>query len=114
MRRRSSSPVRLDIIERDENHCTAPGCSSRGALEVYRIIPESEGGTDQEWNLTTVCRGHRKILEAGYSKVRGRAPHALYWDIGIGEDGIPLLRTHGNLIIERRGQPSRPADRGDC
>jgi hypothetical protein len=114
MRRRSGGPIRQDIIERDENHCMAPGCTSRGRLEVHWIIPESDGGTDRGWNLITVCRGHQKILEAGFSRVRGRAPHDLYWDIGIREDGTPLLRTHGNLIIERAGlaveQNRPPAD----
>lgn len=52
------------IISLDLNKCRRKGCRIKSNLEVHHIIPRSQGGPDDEWNLITLCREcHRAITE---------------------------------------------------
>lgn len=46
---------KLRIKERDGFRCTK--CYSREQLTIDHIIPQSEGGTNDDDNLTTLCKG---------------------------------------------------------
>ncbi|HYG69033.1 MAG TPA: HNH endonuclease signature motif containing protein, partial [Anaeromyxobacteraceae bacterium] len=69
------------IRERDLGRCQAPGCS-RWAVHAHHIIPRSQGGTDDPWNLVALCGCHHlRGIHGGWIRVRGRAPGALVWEV---------------------------------
>jgi len=75
-----SAPQRR-AIERDR-HCQVPGCS-RPAGHAHHIIPRSQGGPDEDWNLVGLCPAHHLHgVHRGWVRVRGRAPDALVWELG--------------------------------
>jgi 5-methylcytosine-specific restriction endonuclease McrA len=71
------------INARDGWRCTAPGCTAR-ELEVHHIVYQSHGGSDDASNLTSLCPFHHRMGEHGtLASVRGEAPLALDWTIGV-------------------------------
>ena len=72
-------------IRRDGYRCTVPGCTARRRLESHHIVFRSRGGGDEAWNRTTLCwwHHHRGVHE-GRVAIRGRAPDALCFDLGVG------------------------------
>jgi hypothetical protein len=69
------------VRERDLGRCRAPGCSRR-AVHAHHIIPRSQGGTDDDWNLVALCGCHHlRGIHGGYIRVSGRAPGALVWEV---------------------------------
>jgi hypothetical protein len=51
------------IVERDGKKCRA--CGRGNPLEVHHIVYRSRGGTDEDSNLITLCRGcHVKAHES--------------------------------------------------
>jgi hypothetical protein len=56
----------------------APGCSSRGNLQVHHVEYHSHGGSDEDGNLVCLCAFHHLRGEHGdRMAVRGRAPVGL-------------------------------------
>ena len=47
---------RIRVFKRDGFRCVY--CGKKGELHCDHIIPPSEGGSHEEWNLRTVCRDH--------------------------------------------------------
>ena len=81
----AGAPERRDdtIFVRDGWRCAAPGCSSRRNLEIHHIVYRSNDGSDDGWNLITLCRFHHQRGEHGtLMTVRGRAPCGLVWRLG--------------------------------
>jgi 5-methylcytosine-specific restriction endonuclease McrA len=71
------------INARDGWRCPAPGCTAR-ELEVHHIVYQSHGGSDDASNLTSLCPFHHRMGEHGtLASVRGEAPLALDWTIGV-------------------------------
>ena len=65
---------RLKIMERDGFRCQVPGCSCRRFLEVHHIVYRSHGGSNEGWNLITLCGfHHRQCLHNGYIIIKGEA-----------------------------------------
>lgn len=50
------------VIRQRDGHCRWPGCDRRMGLEVHHLWPRSWGGTDDLWNLATVCTVHHDRL----------------------------------------------------
>jgi 5-methylcytosine-specific restriction protein A len=50
-----AAKIRPAILRRDDFQCTEPGCPNV-ATQVDHIVPKSQGGTDDEANLRSVCR----------------------------------------------------------
>ncbi len=74
--------VQKRVLARDRWCCQVPGCS-RAAAHVHHIIPRSAGGTDDEWNLVSLCAAHHLHgVHMGWVHVSGRAPGALVWELG--------------------------------
>jgi hypothetical protein len=72
-------------FERDGFRCTVPACSARRNLQSHHIRFRSAGGPDVAWNRTTLCAYHHgRGLHAGTIAIRGRAPDALVYELGIG------------------------------
>lgn len=72
--------LRRDTLARDGHRCTATSattgqrCKAR-ATDVDHIIPDSEGGTDDRSNLTSLCRWHhgqKTASEGGRAHARKR------------------------------------------
>jgi hypothetical protein len=102
-----SIPTHWRVLERDEHACGIPGCSKRHGLEVHHVVWRSKGGTDHMSNRRAVCHGHHQAIHAGRIRVRGRALHALIYEIGC-EPGLPpLFRLHGQKILRRATSPAR-------
>lgn len=73
--------VQLRVLERDKWMCQKPGCS-RAAAHVHHIILRSQGGTDDEWNLISVCAVHHlRGIHMGRLRVTGKAPDQLRWEV---------------------------------
>ena len=78
-----------------------PGCSARHGLEVHHIEFLSAGGSDEDWNKASICHGHHRMIHEGVIRLRGRAPHDLYWELGCRPDGPPLMRLKGDRILAK-------------
>jgi hypothetical protein len=72
-------------FERDGYRCTVPGCTARRSLQSHHIRFRSAGGPDVSWNRTTLCAyHHHRGVHAGRIGIRGRAPDALVYELGVG------------------------------
>jgi hypothetical protein len=73
---------------RDGFRCTVPGCTARRNLQSHHIHFRSARGPDVAWNRTTLCAyHHRRGVHAGSLAIRGRAPDALVYTLGVGRFG---------------------------
>ena len=71
------------IRARDRHFCQVPGCS-RPAVHAHHIKPRSQGGSDEDWNLVSLCAAHHlNGIHGGRIRVTGRAPDGLVWEFGI-------------------------------
>jgi hypothetical protein len=50
------------VVKQRDGHCRYPGCDRRIGLHVHHCWPASWGGTDDLWNLATVCTVHHARL----------------------------------------------------
>ncbi|MFA5882798.1 MAG: hypothetical protein WDA60_03010 [Acidimicrobiia bacterium] len=50
------------VVKQRDGKCRWPGCDRRVGLEVHHCWPSSWGGTDEKWNLATVCTVHHPQL----------------------------------------------------
>lgn len=66
--------TRLRVLERDQHRCSGRflGGECSAVLDVHHIVPRSEGGTDEDDNLLTLCHRHHPTLEAIRRAVLGR------------------------------------------
>jgi len=60
------------IVEHRDQGCRVPGCGSRHG-EIHHIVPWSEGGVTESWNLVCLCRCHHKLLHLGKLRITGNA-----------------------------------------
>jgi hypothetical protein len=75
-------------FERDGFRCTVPGCTARRNLQSHHIRFRSACGPDAAWNRTTLCAyHHHRGVHARNLAVRGRAPDALVYELGVGSFG---------------------------
>ena len=72
------------ILKRDHFQCQVPGCKCRRNLQVHHIVWRSKGGSDEEYNLITLCRQHHKHIlhDLMALKIEGTAPHNLTFTFG--------------------------------
>jgi hypothetical protein len=72
-------------FERDGYRCTIPACTARRNLQSHHIWFRSARGPDVAWNRTTLCAyHHHRGVHAGSLAIRGRAPDALVYRLGVG------------------------------
>ncbi|MDQ7826152.1 MAG: HNH endonuclease signature motif containing protein [Candidatus Eremiobacteraeota bacterium] len=92
------------ILRRDRFRCQAPGCRCRRNLHVHHIIRRSQGGTDNPWNLITLCEAcHLHLLHGlGTLSVRGKAPLGLTFIFGSLSDGEPFLVYEKGVKIQEK------------
>jgi len=83
----------LAVFERDGWRCTIPGCTSQRNLHDHHIRFRSAGGSDALSNRTTLCAAHHhRGVHAGFVRVSGRAPDALWFELGVRPGEPPLAR----------------------
>src|SRR5919109_1170301 len=81
LKRRST--VERRVLKRDKGFCQVPGCS-RPAAHAHHIIPRAQGGTDDPWNLVSLCAAHHLHgVHDGHIRVTGKAPDQLHWELGL-------------------------------
>jgi hypothetical protein len=74
--KKKATSLHLRILERDDYRCQVPGCTCRRNLQAHHIIFRSRGGTDDEWNLITLCSSHHLPgVHEGRLIIEGKAPH---------------------------------------
>ncbi|MDQ7824649.1 MAG: HNH endonuclease signature motif containing protein [Candidatus Eremiobacteraeota bacterium] len=82
------------ILKRDRFRCQSPGCRCRRNLHIHHIIRRSQGGTDDPWNLITLCEACHLHLLHGLRTltIMGRAPFGITVIFGsLSEGEIPFL-----------------------
>lgn len=100
-------PTEASILERDGYLCQAPGCSSRKNLEVHHIIFRSNGGTNDDWNLITLCHTHHHHAVHGHTmRITGKAPYSLTWEIGVRPNAPARWVYRGERIVLTRTSPA--------
>ncbi len=58
----SLPPKTIRVVKQRDGKCRWPGCDRSTGLEVHHCWPRSWGGTDDFWNLATVCTPHHRLL----------------------------------------------------
>jgi len=92
------------VMERDGYRCAVPGCTSRCSLHDHHVIFRSAGGSDAPDNRVTLCAfHHQRCLHAGRLGVKGRAPDALVFELGLRPGADPLVRYRSGDIVVRQG-----------
>jgi len=93
------------VIERDGYRCAVPGCTSRCSLHDHHVIFRSAGGSDAPDNRVTLCAfHHQRCLHAGRLGVKGRAPDALVFELGLRPGADPLVRYRSGDIVVPQGE----------
>ena len=89
------------IIARDRYRCAVPGCTRMAGLHRHHLRYRSHGGGDGEENLITLCAFHHlRGVHGGRLRIRGLAPHALRFELGIRPDGSALaVYTSGDRRV---------------
>jgi len=57
-RQEISPAMRRNVLHRDQDRCQAPGCMCFRNLDVHHIVHLEHGGTNEMWNLITLCEAH--------------------------------------------------------
>jgi hypothetical protein len=93
-----------EIFERDRWRCTVPACSARRNLHAHHVVFRSHEGSDEAWNLTTLCAWHhQRGVHGGLIRIRGRAPDDLVFELPIGR----FLSGDRKIAIRTRVGPAR-------
>lgn len=83
------STVQKRVLKRDKGFCRVPGCS-RAAAHVHHIIRRSQGGSDDPWNLVSLCAAHHLHgVHDGLIRVSGKAPDQLCWELTSSPNDAP-------------------------
>lgn len=88
-REKVSPGTRTRIIHRDADACLRCGLEDIDELEVHHILPVSQGGTNEDSNLATLCAQCHREAHAG-SKTSGKIAYQVAdfqdWVHGVGRD----------------------------
>lgn len=79
LKRTIAPTLKRQVIERDMNQCTVPGCSNKMYLHAHHIKPVSRGGKNRKENLTILCSYHHKEVHEGNLTITGNAPGEIVW-----------------------------------
>jgi hypothetical protein len=89
-------------FERDGFRCTVPGCTGRRNLHSHHLRYRSRQGPDAPWNRTTLCaHHHQRGQHGGTLRIRGRAPDALVYELGLRTEAPERFRS-GDVRIGSR------------
>ncbi|MDQ7822381.1 MAG: HNH endonuclease signature motif containing protein [Candidatus Eremiobacteraeota bacterium] len=90
------------ILKRDRFRCQVPGCRCRRNLHVHHIIRRSQGGSDDPWNLITLCEAHHLHILHNLRTltIRGHAPHCLTLAFGSLSENNPFLAYERGIRLK--------------
>jgi hypothetical protein len=79
------------VFARDGWRCAVPGCSRMRGLHAHHVVFRAQGGGDEREDLVTLCADHHlRGVHGGTLRIRGRAPHALRFELGLRAGRAPL------------------------
>jgi hypothetical protein len=64
-RQEISPATRRKVLHRDKGRCQVPGCRAHANLDVHHIRHRAHGGTNDMWNLITLCEAHHLCHHEG-------------------------------------------------
>jgi hypothetical protein len=79
------------VFTRDGWRCVVPACTRMRALHAHHVVYRAQGGGNEGDNLVTLCAYHHlRGVHGGRLRIRGRAPHALRFELGLRGGHAPL------------------------
>jgi len=79
------------VVKQRDGHCRWPGCDRRTGLQVHHLWPSSWGGSDDLYNLATVCTTHHaQLAPQGRLLLLGNPNHPAGLSL-IDRDDLPKL-----------------------
>ncbi len=95
------------VFARDGWRCAVPACTRMRGLHAHHVVYRSQGGGNERENLVTLCAYHHlRGVHAGRLRIRGRAPHALRFELGIRAGRAPLaVYASGDRKVAPLGPP---------
>jgi hypothetical protein len=97
--------TRRFVEARDHGRCQTPGCRSTHGIEIHHIIPRSEGGTHDPWNLSLRCFSCHQARHDGRLEITGRAPDEIVTRPARGIRTVPALSRPATPTICPEGTP---------
>lgn len=79
------------VVKQRDGKCRWPGCDRRVGLEVHHLWPSSWGGSDDRWNLASVCTYHHaRLAPQGRLLLLGNPNHPAGLSL-VDRDDLPKL-----------------------
>jgi hypothetical protein len=130
-RQEISPATRRKVLHRDQGRCQVPGCRAHANLDVHHIQHRAHGGTNDLWNLITLCEAHHLCHHEGTLRIERvgdelrfrregrnaftRATRIVARDAGVdapvelgvarGQDSVADTRRHRATDSHREGRP---------
>jgi hypothetical protein len=57
--------LRRAVLTRDQHRCRVPGCTHATFVDVHHVLPRSEGGCNEAFNLLVLCSAHHRAAHRG-------------------------------------------------
>lgn len=78
-KRELTKSIKIEVYKRDNYRCVECGKGKEVGLHVHHIIPYSKGGTDEMWNLATLCKScNRSIGDRRYNPPKSWIGYQIY------------------------------------
>jgi hypothetical protein len=92
-------PASLErAVRRRDGRCRFPGCDHPAELsQVHHLIPRSQGGPTELWNLISACSFHHLI-----------AIHAWGWQLRLNPDGTTTATGPDRRVLHETDPPGDP------
>jgi hypothetical protein len=92
-------PASLErVVRRRDGRCRFPGCDHTAELsQVHHIIPVSQGGPTELWNLVCLCSFHHLI-----------AVHGWGWALRLNPDGTTTATGPDGRVLHESAPPGDP------
>lgn len=92
--------LRRQVLYRDGDRCTFPGCEESRYVNLHHIVHWSRGGPTDLTNLVTVCSFHHTML------------HELGWSVRLDGRASPVwFRPNGQRLDPGPAPPDTPRER---
>ncbi len=87
--------TRRKVLARDRHQCQRPGCDHTRYLEVHHKAPRTQGGSNEQTNLTTLCSACHQLLH----EIGVKEPAGIYqYKTGAPTRRAPVPSSHQNYL----------------